>query len=183
MLSKTLWCAAAILVAAAGPAHALKPNVHADIAKASCVAAGLPRDLCQRIATEDYDTDSRRQVVKILTPDGSTLRDLATFSGGSILGLAWSPDGLQLGFIQVTDTNASLYVIDRDGRNLRQAYNGADTGAAFVFSPDAKYVLVQTIDGTGQHLYAIELSTLDYRLVQVPGVALNEAWSYAAWRK
>ncbi len=46
-----------ILVSAAGPAFALKPGTHADLAKKSCLAAGLGRDLCQRIATEDYDTD------------------------------------------------------------------------------------------------------------------------------
>jgi uncharacterized protein (TIGR03382 family) len=49
---------AALLLAATGTAHALKPGTHADIAKASCLASGLPRDLCTRAATEDYDTDS-----------------------------------------------------------------------------------------------------------------------------
>ena len=59
MSSKIAWCVMAILVATAGRAHALKPGAHAEIAKASCLAAGLPHDLCQRVATEDYDTDSR----------------------------------------------------------------------------------------------------------------------------
>ena len=49
----------AMVVGAASQAHALKPSSHADIAKASCTAAGLPRDFCTRIATEDYNTDGR----------------------------------------------------------------------------------------------------------------------------
>ena len=49
----------AVLAGVATPAYALKPSAHADIANESCRASGLPRDLCQRIATEDYDTDSR----------------------------------------------------------------------------------------------------------------------------
>lgn len=48
-----------ILVGAAGPAFALKPGMHADLAKQSCAATGLPHDVCQRIATEDYNTDGR----------------------------------------------------------------------------------------------------------------------------
>jgi hypothetical protein len=47
------------VLGASGSAHALKPGTHADIAKASCIAAGLGKNLCTRIATEDYDTDSR----------------------------------------------------------------------------------------------------------------------------
>lgn len=58
-MSLRAWCAAAIVLAATGPAHALKPGTHADLTKTSCVAAGLPSNLCTRAATEDYDTDSR----------------------------------------------------------------------------------------------------------------------------
>lgn len=46
-----------IIIGASGSAFALKPGGHADIAKTSCTATGLGRDLCQRIATEDYNTD------------------------------------------------------------------------------------------------------------------------------
>jgi hypothetical protein len=49
----------ALVLAATSPAFALKPGTHADVTQASCQAAGLPKDLCTRIATEDYDTDER----------------------------------------------------------------------------------------------------------------------------
>lgn len=134
------------------------------------------------LAYVDYEYTSQKQVVKILTPDGNTFRDLATFSSGSIVGLAWSPDGEQLAFAQRTESSASVYVIDSDGRNLRQVYTSA-TDVQFVFSPDGNYLLVQTIDGTGEHLYSIHLTTLMSHLVQAPGVALNEAWLLPSWRK
>ncbi len=134
------------------------------------------------LATVDYDYNSQKQVVRIISPDGRTLRDLAVFAGGSVLSLTWSPDGAQLAFIHLTDSASSIYVIDADGRNLRQVYM-SNTDVHFVFSPDAQYLLVQAIDGTGEHLYIIDLETLEPYLIQVPGVALNEAWMHPSWKK
>lgn len=134
------------------------------------------------LAYVDYDTNGQKQLVKIITPDGKTLRDLATFVSGSVMGLSWSPDGKQLGFVHRTDTASSLYLIDNDGRNLRQVYMSA-AEPQFVFSPDGEYLLVQTIDGTGEHLYAINLSTLEPFLVQAPGIPLNESWLLPTWVK
>ncbi len=48
-----------VLLGSTGAAFALKPGAHADIASASCRAAGLGKSMCTRIATEDYDVDSR----------------------------------------------------------------------------------------------------------------------------
>ncbi len=134
------------------------------------------------LAYVDYDTNSQKQLVKIITPDGKTLRDLATFVSGSVLELKWSPDGAQLGFVHYTESASSVYVIDSDGRNLRQVYMSG-TDVHFVFSPDGKYLLVQTIDGTGEHLYAVNLSTLEARLVQSPGIPLNVSWMWPSWVK
>jgi Tol biopolymer transport system component len=134
------------------------------------------------LAYVDYDYVSEKQLVKLITPDGNTLRDLATFATPSILGLAWSPDGGQLAFSHVVDATSVIYVIDSDGRNLRQVYSG-DSGTGFLFSPDGKTLLIQTIDGTGQHLYTIDLASLEARLVLVPGIGLNETWMQPSWRK
>ncbi len=59
MLLRAPWCVVAVLFGTAGSAHALKPGTHADLAKQSCLAEGLPSSFCQRLATEDYNTDSR----------------------------------------------------------------------------------------------------------------------------
>ncbi|MBV6395153.1 MAG: Protein TolB [Anaerolineales bacterium] len=134
------------------------------------------------LAYVDYEYTSQKQVVKIITPDGNDFRNLATFSSGSIVGLTWSPDGSQLAFAQVSEAMSSVYVIDSDGRNLRQVFINV-TGAQFIFSPDGQYLLVQALDGSGERLYAIHLTTLDSHVVQAPGVALNESWLLPSWRK
>ena len=134
------------------------------------------------LAYVDYDYNSQKQLVRIITPDGKPLRDLATFVSGSVMGLAWSPDGKQLGFVHRTDSASSIYLIDSDGRNLRQVYMSA-TEPQFVFSPNGEYLLVQTIDGTGEHLYAINLSTLEPFLVQAPSIPLNVSWMRPTWVK
>jgi hypothetical protein len=134
------------------------------------------------LANVDYDSSNHKQVVKIITPDGKTLRDLAAFASGSVLELKWSPDGAQLGFIHATESNSTVYVIDSDGRNLRQVYMSA-TDTHFIFSPDGKYLLIQTVDGTGEHLYAIHLDTFKPTLVQAPGIPLNESWMWPTWVK
>jgi uncharacterized protein (TIGR03382 family) len=80
----------AVILFASGTAHALKPGKHADITKKSCQAAGLPRDFCQRAATEDYDTDSRewddlRAHAQI--SDGQTACEAADATAGRLYGL------------------------------------------------------------------------------------------------
>lgn len=134
------------------------------------------------LATVDYDYNSQKQVVRIITPDGKTMRDLAVFASGSVMNLTWSGDGAQLAFVHSTDSTSSLYLIDSDGRNLRQVYM-SKTGLQFVFSPDTRYLLIQTIDGTGEHLYIIDMNTFEPYLVQVPGVALNESWTLPTWKE
>jgi hypothetical protein len=134
------------------------------------------------LATVDYDDNRQKQVVRIITPDGKSLRDLAVFASGSVMNLSWSADGGMLAFVHSTDNNSSIYLIDSDGRNLRQVYM-SNAGVQYVFSPDAKYLLVQTIDGTGEHLYIIDLETFEPYLVQVPGIALNESWRMPSWKK
>lgn len=59
MLPRAPWCVVALLLGTAGSAHALKPGTHAELAKQTCVEAGLPSAFCLRIATENYNTDSR----------------------------------------------------------------------------------------------------------------------------
>lgn len=156
----------------------VKPLFETSLTKASFVES--PDGTL--LANVDYDSNNRKQTVKIIAPDGKTLRDLATFASGSVLELKWSPDGAQLGFILVTESASTVYVIDSDGRNLRQVFMNA-TDTHFIFSPDGKYLLIQTIDGTGEHLYAIHLDTFKPNLVQVPDIPLDASWMLPTWTK
>jgi hypothetical protein len=135
-----------------------------------------------QLAYIDLQADGHTQIIKLITPDGKTLSEMATFTNGSVIGLTWSPDGLQLAFAVRTDTTSSVYTIDSDGRNLRQVYTSA-TDTQFIFSPDGNYLIVETIDGTGEHLYSIRLSTLVVHLIQAPGVGLNDSWMMPSWIK
>ncbi len=134
------------------------------------------------LAYVHYDAQTQRRVVKMLAADGTPLHDLAAFAGGSVLQLTWSPDGSKLGFSHWTETLSAVYLIQSDGRNLQQAYISPNE-TRFIFSPDGNGLLVQAMDGLGEHLYFVDLSTLQARLVQVPGVGLEEAWLWPAWVK
>ncbi|OQA13371.1 MAG: translocation protein TolB [Chloroflexi bacterium ADurb.Bin360] len=43
-----------------------------------------------------------------------------TFAAGDDWAAAWSPDGKQIAFVSEQDGNNEIYVMDRDGRNLRR---------------------------------------------------------------
>lgn len=43
-----------------------------------------------------------------------------TFAAGDDWAAAWSPDGTQIAFVSEQDGNNEIYVMDRDGRNLRR---------------------------------------------------------------
>jgi hypothetical protein len=53
-----LLLAALLTTGSAREAAAFKQSVHRSITKESCVATGLPRDFCSRVAVEAYNTDA-----------------------------------------------------------------------------------------------------------------------------
>ena len=59
MFSKSCLASVVVLVGLQSNAYALKPAMHAELTQQACVGAGLPKPFCQRIATEDYNTDAR----------------------------------------------------------------------------------------------------------------------------
>jgi len=100
----------------------------------------------------------------VLAVDGTSRLQLTTESLGDLGStataagsVAWSPDGRQIAV-----TNGNVFVIDADGRNLRQA--GDDCGDAVAWSPASKQLAVAcartslyviNTDGSGR----IELTT------------------------
>ena len=113
-------CVSAVVLGAAGNAHALKPGSHADIAKASCLGAELPADFCTRVATEDYDTDSRewddlRAHAQI--DDGETACGAADRAAARLFGLGG-------------DLRAALAATRRSGSESDVGHVGAAVGRA-----------------------------------------------------
>ena len=75
-------------------------------------------------------------------------------------------------------------MIGVDGTNLRQVYHSTAGSIMDVnFSPDGNYLLVQDDDATGRHLFVIDLSTMEKRLVQIPNIPLDWWWLAPSWRK
>ncbi len=142
------------------------------------------------IAYDDYDYSSSKHSLKVAEPDGANAVELASFTAGSLYPIVWSPDNRQLAFVyynQITqgtqNQTADIYVIDRTGKGLKQAYKGSTIGA-ILFSPDGKYLLIDdTASPTGGHLFAVNLETLEQRIIQSPGVTLDSDWFMPSWRR
>jgi len=133
------------------------------------------------------DFTDQNVLLKLLSPDGNTFRDLATFQSSSIYPIIWSPDGMQIAFARLAGLDSmsgqDVYIIGQDGRNLQQIYH-SDFGsiATIVFSPDGQHLLIQDDDSTGRHIYVINLSTLETRLLQAPGLPLDWWWLAPSWQ-
>jgi len=131
------------------------------------------------------DRNDQKTLLKLLSPDGNTFRELAAFQDGSIYPIIWSPDGMQIAFTK-TDSEPSngqdVYIIGRDGHNLQQVYHaGYASVNTFAFSPDGKYLLLPDSDVTGQHIYVVDLSTLETNLLRAPGLPLDWWWLAPSW--
>jgi hypothetical protein len=132
------------------------------------------------------DIDQQRTLLKLISPDGNTFRDLATFQSGSIYPIIWSPGGMQIAFARIGSQpidGQDVYIIGRDGRNLQQVYH-SDFGSisTIAYSPDGQYLLIQDDDATGRHIYVVDLTTLETKLLQAPGLPLDWWWLAPSWR-
>jgi TolB protein len=77
-------------------------------------------------------------------PDGSGLKNLTNAKGYNAEG-SYSPDGKQIVFCSNRDGNLELYIMDADGKNVRQLTHapGCYNGGPF-FSPDGKRVIFRS---------------------------------------
>jgi Tol biopolymer transport system component len=134
------------------------------------------------------DASEQKITLKLLTPDGSTVRDLATFQNTSIYPIVWSPDGSRLAFVVLANGSdptggQNVYIIDSDGRRLQQIYHSRSASIADVtFSPDGNYLLFQDDDAAGRHIFVVDLVTLQQHMLQAPNLSLDWWWLAPSWR-
>jgi hypothetical protein len=134
------------------------------------------------------DASDQKITLKLLTPDGSTARDLAAFQNTSIYPIVWSPDGTRLAFATTTNgrdptSGQDVYVIGSNGRSLQQVYHSASASIAdIIFSPDGNYVLLQDDVAAGRHIFVVDLTTLQQHMLQVPNIPLDWWWLAPSWR-
>lgn len=163
---------------------AVRPLFDSFLTKASF----FPAPDGSALAFDDYDYTSQKHILMVTEPDGANPVDLATFTGGSLYPIVWSPDAARVAFVYYTsfasnNPTADVYVVGRDGRGLSQVYKGITVGRV-LFSPDGKYLLIEeTTSPTGGHLFVVDLSTLQSRMLQAPGLSLNADWYAPSWRK
>lgn len=133
------------------------------------------------------DANDERAILQLLTPNGNTKRDLATFEKASLYPIVWSPDGSKLAFVKMTQDLAEgqdVYMVNSDGSNFQQVYHsGSASITEMTFSPDGQYLLVQDDDATGRHLFVVNFATMEKHLVQIPNLPLDWWLLAPSWQK
>ena len=138
------------------------------------------------LAFDQHNNDSKTNTLRIIRLDGSGLRDLVTLRT-SIYPVVWSPHGNILAFAVYGEGNqsqSSVYVINLDGRGLKQVYTSSDFGggpsiASISFSPDGQFLLVE--DSGQEHVVVVDLNSLKSLLLQAPDLSLTDSWRQPAW--
>jgi Tol biopolymer transport system component len=98
-----------------------------------------------------WDFDAHMDIFEA-NPDGTGLKRLTDADGYDAEG-SYSPDGKQIVFCSKRDGNLELYIMDADGKNVRQlthapkCYNGGP-----FFSPDGKRVIFRSDRKKEDHL-------------------------------
>jgi TolB protein len=91
--------------------------------------------------TEIAFVDTETGWIMAIHPDGTELRqiiDVAELVGGVhlVYGATWSPDGTQIAFMAGPDsTDTHIYVVNRDGSNVRQVTDGPAPDAEPAWQP------------------------------------------------
>jgi len=132
------------------------------------------------------DVEYEQTVLKLLSPNGNTFRDLAVFPSSSLYPILWSPDGMQITFARLYSepiNGQEVFVIGRDGRDMKNVYQSAFGSISSIsYSPDGQHLLIQDDDAAGRHIYTVNLSTLETKLLQAPGLPLDWWWLAPSWR-
>jgi len=123
----------------------------------------------------------------VMEPNGSNSLTVASFTGGSIYPMIWSPDSSLIAFnyygsFTGGEPSAEVYVVSRTGGTPSLVYKGTTVGR-LLFSPNGKYLLVEeTTSISGGHLFLVNLATLEQKILQAPGLSTDYDWYAPSWR-
>jgi WD40 repeat protein len=139
------------------------------------------------LAYDEYDYSSQIHLLKVMEPDGANAVTLATFTGGSLYPLVWSPDSKFIAFNYYSsfangEPLAEVFVVSRNGKNISLIYKGVTVGR-LIFSPNGKYLLVEeTTSPTGGHLFLIDLASMRKNILEATGLSTEYDWYAPSWR-
>jgi hypothetical protein len=165
-------------------------------------AAYFPSPDGSLLAFDEYNDQSSLHTLRLIAPDGSGLRDLASFNN-TIYPIIWSPDGNFLAFTvygnpndfhpigHIIDRNGhgpklpnnggqrndAVYVIGRDGRGLKQF--SAGTAVNLAFSPDGHFLLIE--DAVSRKILVADLNSLSTHVIKASSLSLADSWRQPAW--
>lgn len=130
----------------------------------------------------DLDTSINMHTLKVTT-DFVNSTALTKFPDVNFYPITWSPDNDLIAFnIYNANYQAEVYVINKTGENLSLVYTGKTIGR-LLFSPHAKYLLVEeTTSISGGHLFLINLTTNEIKILQAPGLSIDYDWYAPSWR-
>lgn len=139
------------------------------------------------LAYDEFDQNTQNHTLKVMDVNGTNESTLASFNGGRIYPIVWSPDGNLIAFNYYKDfsnsePSAEVYVANRNNSNLSFVYKGETVGR-LVFSPTGEYLLVEeTNSPTGGHLFVINLAALEQKILQAPGLSTDYDWYAPSWK-
>ena len=92
---------------------------------------------------------------------------------------AFSPDGTRLAFSSNRDGNSEIYVMDRDGSNLRRITNHPSIDSTPTWSPTGAQIAFTSERGGSPGIYVVGIDGLGLRRISSDTYADRATWSPA----
>jgi TolB protein len=92
---------------------------------------------------------------------------------------AWSPDGSKLAFMSNRDGNMEIYIINRDGTNLRRVTNHPAADATPTWSPTGQQLAFTSDRGGREQVYIVNIDGTGLDRISTEGKADRATWSSA----
>jgi TolB protein len=106
-----------------------------------------------------------------------------TKGGGQSWLPRWSPDGTRIAFSSTNDGNEEIYVMNRDGSNMRRLTNHPSSDGAPTWSPNGTQIAFRSDRSGGPEIYIMSADGLGVQRVTREGYADRPTWSPAPYNE